>query len=708
MKLRHILPLAALAIPSLLSARPADPDHVIKVTNPDGSVLSVKNHGDERFNFYTLTDNETIMERNTNGFWVPSVRGGLQMKASNLAHLETLKKEVRPFTFGPLEKKGTRMAPIDTEEGRTYFPTLAKDVHSLVVLIEYSDTPFSVPEPQKQFTKMLNEEGYSDYGSCGSARDYYIASSDGKFAPTFDVVGPIKLSHTSEWYVAANTSFDGAGRTGRFGYAIEEALKKLDEEGFDFSKYDYDEDGDIDTVFFFYAGYGQADSHDPTTIWPHQADFDRYTTNYSNTLGLEPLYLDGKRMGSYACSNELNGKLPPGAEAPWLDGIGAFCHEFGHVLGLPDLYDTIGGNTSSPGYKSVMDKASYNDYSTCPVLFSAWEKWVCHWLEFDDYDDYGHEITVPALNRTNKAARLLIRMPRAGDRWYKGEYYILETRLQEGWDRTMPDPGLYIWHVDFDHRVWVNNQVNINGKSRVDMMPSKKTNPVSVLWGTTPETSYLEPSMPTALVPNSGVWPSGKFKFGIYLSDIAFNASKGQTTLRYNLDKEIPTAAPVLKAPYRLKDGPSPNAFELTWDPVEGAEGYYVTVVYETPTGTKRYLDDYNETYIGNKTYCRVWNYLDSYASQNIKAYVRAKIKYPASVTSNVLTFVPNELPVELGVDNITDDALNTIYGAEGEIIAPEGAQVFSINGVRTGTRNLAPGLYIVRFGNKAKKVVVR
>lgn len=701
--------MVAIAVPALLFARPANPNAVIKMTNPDGTTVEVYNNGDERFNYYTLAkDGETIVERSQNGFWLPAVRGGVKMKASNVANLTSLRNEVNAFNYSPVAKN-TRMAPIDTKEGRTQFPTIGDEVHSLVVLVEFSDTPFTVPDPQKAFTKMLNEEGYSDYGSCGSARDYYVTASNGQFKPIFDVTEVIKLDHPSEWYVAANTSYPGAGKNGRFGFAIEQALKYLDEQGMDFSKYDYDGDGDIDTVFFFYSGHGQADSHRVSTIWPHQADFIRYTTKYSGTIGLEPLYLDGKRMGPYACSNELNFTIPPGAEQPYLDGIGAFVHEFGHVLGLPDLYDTSGGKTVTPGTRSVMDHASYNDYSTCPVQFSAYEKWVCHWLEFEDYDEHGHEVTVPSLSKgNNQAARLLVRAPnRNKEVYYDNEFYIVESRTLDGWDRTMPEPGIYIWHINFDWVPWTNNQVNINNRPRVEVLPSRTSSPASYIWGTENFNSYLEPSMPTAFHPAMDVWTSGPYKYGTYLSNIHFDAETGQGGLRYNLDKELPSVAPSNLHGYLLTDGPTSNSFELHWNAVPGADGYYLTVYTETPSGKKSYLQSLDEYYVGNKTCFTVWDYFASTASNEVKAYVRAKTTYPSTETSDIYTFVPNKLEESAGLDDIaSDDAV--IIGGVGEIIAPAGAEVYTLNGVRCGKSDLPAGFYIVRAGDKTVKVVVK
>ena len=65
----------------------------------------------------------------------------------------------------------------------------------MVILAAFSDVGFTVPDPQRAFERMLNEEGYSDNGALGSARDYYLDNSGGRFRPTFDVVGPVTLDH---------------------------------------------------------------------------------------------------------------------------------------------------------------------------------------------------------------------------------------------------------------------------------------------------------------------------------------------------------------------------------------------------------------------------------------------------------------------------------------------------------------------------------
>ena len=95
---------------------------------------------------------------------------------------------------------------------------------------------------------------------------------------------------------------------------IREACKLLHQQGVDLSPYDTDGDGVVDNVYVIYAGYGQADSNKPNTIWPH-------SWNLSN-IGAD-IQLGNVKIDRYATSQEINGQ----SNKPV--GIGTFVHEFG-------------------------------------------------------------------------------------------------------------------------------------------------------------------------------------------------------------------------------------------------------------------------------------------------------------------------------------------------------------------------------------------
>lgn len=693
MKFRHLLPGLAMCLPFVAAARTATPD-LVTITNPNGQTVELRAFGNEHFAYYTDADVSVLMERDADGNWTEARRAGRTLRPVE-SDIQLLHTEQEALEYA--EPLSTRMAPINRNNGRTTFPTIGENVHSLVVLIEYADTPFSVPEPQQTFTAMLNEEGFSQYGAKGSARDYYTASSNGLFTPIFDVTPVIKVSHNSAYYTGTGTGIAGAGKNGRFGEAMEEALKYLDEElGWDFSQYDYDNDGDIDTIFFFYSGYGQADTLDPNTIWPHQADFIRYTTQTQGSIGLEPLYLDGKRVGPYACSNELTAKPTPGFSRPCLDGIGAFCHEFGHVLGLPDFYDTTGSGARTPGYWSIMDTGSYNDYSTCPPLFSAYEKWICYWLDFDIAEE-GTTLEIPSLSQTNKATRLNMKAFRPGYPVFENEFFVLETRTKDSWDSALPGEGLLIWHIAFQYDNWIFNTVNTSKTLGISLVLPTAS---EVAWPSTTGINYVYPGCSNQLVTSLGQNVYNKF----WLTGISYDGKS--STVGYNLIDAVPDAAPTMYTPWRTENSQQLN---LLWSEVPGADYYQLSVWAEIQNGTNKqiiYLGDLNETNVGKATSYKV-NYTSATADATVRARVRACIGIPSSTYSNTVSFVPTQLGTTSGVDGIEADAC-VIAGAEGRVIAPAGARVYNLSGIETGTEGLPAGIYIVRCADKSVKVTVK
>lgn len=435
-RLKHILSaVAALALPSVLWAVPADP-RPRTITNPDGSEVVVRVHGDERFHFMTDADCTTILQRNEKGFVEKMIRNGqpLAFTTENARMLYEEKQASSPaFTLPEASAPNgmARMASLNSE-GRSNYPTIGNGTRSLVVLVEFDDVEFTVENPKEYFTRQLNEEGFSDYGGKGSALDYYKAASHGLYTPQFDVYGPVKVSKKAAYFEDSQSA--------RMGLLISEAITELCESGeLKLSDYDFDNDGILDTVFFYYAGYGSADS-DTKTIWPHQSDYQYYTY-----YGYKPLKYDGVKVGPYACANELKGVNPQtnrqpwkdGSE-PWVDGIGTFVHEYGHVLGLPDLYDTeYSGGVVTPEDWDVMAGGCYNFNGCVPPLYSAYEQWVCRWIEYTDVED-GTHYDLNALG-TEGASAVRIRVPMSADgsRFYS-EYFVIEARDNSSWDACFP------------------------------------------------------------------------------------------------------------------------------------------------------------------------------------------------------------------------------------------------------------------------------
>lgn len=690
MKLKYILPAMALALPALMNGAPAYPG-MLTHTNPDGTTVEYRLNGDEYFNYCTDAEG-MLMERLSDGSMKRMTING-EAVAATAENIEMLRMEssVRPSKLVRSEAP-SRMPQLDSD-GRTTFPTIGEAVHSLVILMEYSDTKFVTPNAKQEFDNWLNQENYSNHGAVGSARDYYIASSNGLFNPTFDVAGIVSLPQKSSYY-ASNGKYD------KFGEALISALTAVDDE-VDFSKYDFDGDGVVDTVYFIYAGYGQADTGDITTVWPHQAT----VTGMSGQI----IVLDGVRIDPYATSNELRGGRNYQQGGSTLSGIGTFCHEFGHVLGLPDLYDpNYASDSITPGEWSVMDQGSYNGDSTCPPLYSVYEKWTCHWIEYTELEEAGR-YELPSLDQECKGYR--VRIPR-GSGFYPKEYFIIETRSKQGWDRYLPNEGLLIWHIDYKNSYWQYNRVN-SDKSHpcVHILAADGTsNPYLKNYGVT----GVNATWPNAANGLNYLYPGSNISFdtycvagnaGCFVTDMAYDAENRVGSFDYNTITEVPTDVTTLAEPTLIYTANGfKTGFTLQWEPVEGATGYALTIWRENSSGNKYYISSCNELNIGNVTTYEVKGLSTAMLGATMYAYVRVIKDIPSSETSNMVTFVPNELS---SVESFEIDDFN-IYGVAGSIVAPEGAEVYNLSGVEVGKDGLAAGMYIVRYNGKTTKVVVK
>ena len=320
------------------------------------------------------------------------------------------------------------------------YPTLGSP-RALIMLVEYEDCRFTFGHDE--FEAMINEPGYSRHGGTGSALDYFRSCSGGLFTPQFDVVGPITLPHKRVYYgMASGNTYDTQPWL-----MLTDAAPMVDNE-VDFSLYDTDADGFVDNVFIFYAGMGQNDGGPFEAVWPHAANI--YTYYNLNVT------LDGVRLGAYACTNELTGASTP--EQPVLTGIGTFCHEFSHVLGLPDFYSTTNTTCFSPGAFELMDRGSYNNQGRTPPYLSAYSRATLGWLN-------PRVLTAPETVVLPVGEALRINCPK------EGEYYLLENRQQTGWDTYLPAHGMLIWHIDHDADAWQYNQVNILPQhQRIDLV----------------------------------------------------------------------------------------------------------------------------------------------------------------------------------------------------------------------------------------------
>jgi M6 family metalloprotease-like protein len=304
----------------------------------------------------------------------------------------------------------------------------------LVILAEFTDTKFKANNNRERYINIFNAEGYhTKEGFRGSVKDYFRDQSAGQFDLVFDVVGPYKTSRPYKYY--GENDLDGYDKHPE--EMVVEMCRAADGE-VNFKDYDWNGDGEADEVFVVYAGKGEADGGGVNTIWPHM-----WTLKDAGTS----LRLDGVRIETYACSNELQA-------VGGITGIGNFCHEFAHCLGLPDFYDITYSGAFGMGSFDLMCEGNYGGNGFCPVGFTAYEKMVCGWQEPIVLSTA--DVDVDSLKAMSDNGDSYIIYNEAN----RDEFIMIENRQMTGWDTHYPAKGLLITHVDYDSEVWDANIPN--------------------------------------------------------------------------------------------------------------------------------------------------------------------------------------------------------------------------------------------------------
>lgn len=593
-----IIAVAAVLLPMSAESKPAKPG-VLSMTQPDGTQLHVRLHGDEHFHCYFSVDGYPLVETKDGFFFgrtdaagnlvssgvlatAPELRDAATRRmlddidlraASEAIAKKAAKAPRRTWVRGAFQRKSSSRAGIADEgykKGPGLFPGAAfpaiGEQKAIVILVEYSDVKFELKDPHDYFSRMLNEPGFSDYGATGSAKQYFEECSDGLFRPDFDVYGPVTLSRNMAFY-GGNYS----GNDANPGMMVVEACQQLDAT-VDFSQYDRDDDGFIDNVFLFYAGRGEATGGGEDTVWPHSWGI---TTAYPT----KEYIFDGVQLDRYACSNEWEETRP--------DGVGTFVHEFSHVLGLPDLYTTAYTSAFTPGSWSALDYGPYNNDGMTPPLYGAFERYALGWIEPVAITGKLNATLAPIGANTAGIIRT--------DSEY--EFFLLENRQKTSWDTYIPGHGMLVWHIDYNLAVWRDNCVNNSLKHQyvdieeADNLPTTSTRDGDSFPGYDGITSFTddtEPSMRT--------W-SGK-GLGLPLTDIAESAD-GIITFKVcggSAESILPTVA------LEARDV-TDESFTACWEAVTGASGYMLSVyTRDEADGTISYLPGYRLRQVGNVT----------------------------------------------------------------------------------------------------------
>lgn len=543
--------LTALAAASVLAASAVPAKRVPRTfTQSDGSQITVTLVGDEFNHSYVTDDGLTVAKAANGDFYYRTAQGVSRVMAHNssarsasesafvAAERGTMTLAARAAKADARRKAARRKdAAATTEVPQT------GTVHIPVVLVNYSDIKFKDSDPKAVFTAQLSK------GST-SAHQYFIDQSRGKFDPQFDVLGPVTLDHSRSYYGANDDNGDDL----RVGTMVRDAFDKIAASGVNLKQYDNNGDNMVDVAIVLYAGVGEASSNEDNSIWPCQ-------WSLSSSDAGAASYYNGVKVDRFAVFNELNG-----GNTSKVDGIGTFCHEFSHCLGLPDFYDV---NYSSPsiygmGSWSLLDYGSYNNDGYTPCNYTAYER------EFMGWDT----IPEPAKNHTY----LLKANGTEGANAYKvvndanaNEYYILENRQQQGWDKYLASSGMMVTHVDYSARAWNNNSVNtVRTHQRMTIIPAdnKQTSATESgdLFPYGGVTELTDESVPAAKVYTGNFM--GKPITGITTQDdmVSF------TFMKEAIQKETPVLEPTDSTKIQS------TAFTASWTSVPNVESYTLYV----------------------------------------------------------------------------------------------------------------------------------
>ena len=454
----------------------------IQIRQADGSVITVILRGDEHINWYTTLDGVLLVQGVDNNYYIGKIdKSGKLIATKQLAHESVSRSQTERNLIAKQDKqkffayvhkiaetteKAYNNSPLSRNPiintgwgGVPYFPHTGSP-KALVILTEFQDTTFTIQDTKNVFTNyLMNEEHftetrYSQNQNYKGVRGYFKDCSYGKFTPVFDVVGPIKLPKAHAVYGADNDNID---------LLLTDACNAVDEM-VNFANYDANNDGIVDLVYVIYAGHSaNYKGNKITNIWPK-----------SGTVYITDKF-DGKSIRRYGVSNELKGSDKTSKNNKKINGIGLFCHEFSHTLGLPDIYayKTDAENQDDQGmeYWDIMDGGTEIRGGHVPASYLAWEREVMGWLDVEKLTTDCTINELKSLDNDGKAYK--IENPNNSN-----EYIVLQSIQKgpwnQGWTKNSYAQGLFAYRISYpsDKVNVFDYPNNLKGKPRVIPIPA--------------------------------------------------------------------------------------------------------------------------------------------------------------------------------------------------------------------------------------------
>ena len=375
--------------------------------------------------------------------------------------------------------------------------------HVLILCVQFSN--LVATETSASFQDMVNNDSWKS--GVGGMSKYYKNVSYDAVSVQADYGDWITAAQPSSYYAYSNANFATHVKE-----LVSQCIDSAEANGVDFSIYDNDGDGVVDGLFIVHAGKGAEEGNQTQYIWSHQSSMG---SPYSRTY-------DGKIESKYIIMPEKYG-------SNHVD-IGVFCHEYGHMLGLPDLYDTNGstnGFSEGVGNWCLMADGSWGGNGSTPERPSHMSAYCRELLGY----------TTPTVVASNQA--LSLPQIETNSFSYKiwmdenqsDEYMLIENRQQSGFDLNLPASGLLIYHIDKNLAdIWAaSNSINVTNShlgvkvyeaDGAEQMAGgmNRGNNGDPYPGSTGNTS-----LDSSTTPNSRLWNSSSS--GVEITDISASAA---------------------------------------------------------------------------------------------------------------------------------------------------------------------------------------
>ncbi|OQW91000.1 MAG: hypothetical protein BWK78_05745, partial [Thiotrichaceae bacterium IS1] len=440
--------LALMAVPTISYAVPASPKEFTLIQPPEiGISFQARQWGDEFHHGIETADGYTIIQEETTGIWTYAmtdpdgyvVPSPLIVGADFDLAVQYLPKGVQPEGLA-LQQVIQQTAALQMGPGiniQLATPTTGT-VKVPVILVNFKDT--TTQFSTSNFDNLL-------FTGSKSMNAYYKEVSYSKLNITGQVKGWYTATQAHDYYGCQYNPFLGiCTNSATWRVLAIEAVQAADTT-VNFADYDNDKDCVVDGVIIVHQGAGMEASGNDNDIWSHKWSIS-YLTNDT-----------GPKAGGGTCQIKVSTySMQPEKLYSGLSTMGVFAHEFGHILGLPDLYDTDNTRSQGIGNWDLMASGSWNGTiaGDTPAHLSAWSKLALGWVTPAKVTGLLTAESIDQVSLTGDVYQFLTGSPTAG-----GEYFLVENRNRTGFDAGLPASGLAIWHID-ESKKTTNNTDNTN------------------------------------------------------------------------------------------------------------------------------------------------------------------------------------------------------------------------------------------------------